>query len=272
MTPLFRPEAVDGQRQSWLGGVRLIRPLSLTLLTSFAVSVAALVFTGLLVGEYTRKAHISGVLVADRGWVGVGVPQQSQVIEVLATGGQVVQRDDVLFVVSTDATPSGAGTLERVLVRAPQDGVVVAVRAVPGQRLAPSAVMASLAPAQVRLQAQFYAPSSAIGYLRPDQPVLLRYPAFPPQQFGHFPGRVLQVSRTPLVASELPAAGARGTGSTADEPLYRIAVALDAQSVQANGQVLALAAGMQVETDVPLERRRLIEWLFDPVRALAGRA
>ena len=60
----------------------------------------------------------------------------------------------------------------------------------------------------------------------PTQTVRLRYEAFPYQQFGHHPGQVLQVSRTPLAPSELqalslPVAPAEG------EALFRITVALD---------------------------------------------
>ncbi len=32
-----------------------------------------------------------------------------------------------------------------------------------------------------------------------------------------------------------------------------------------------LAAGMQLDADVMLERRRLVEWLFAPVLGIAGR-
>ena len=64
MSALFRAEAIEGQRQSWLGDVRLIRPLSLTVLTVFAVSVAALLLGFMFAGEFTRKARLSGVLVA----------------------------------------------------------------------------------------------------------------------------------------------------------------------------------------------------------------
>jgi membrane fusion protein len=53
--------------------------------------------------------------------------------------------------------------------------------------------------------------------------------------------------------------------------LYRITVALDQQSVQAYGQPQALSPGMAVDADVLLDRRRLIEWLFEPVLGLAGR-
>jgi len=151
----------------------------------------------------------------------------------------------------------------RVVVRAPADGVLGAVVAGLGQAVSPSAALATLLPADARLRAHLYAPSSAVGFLRADQPVLLRYQAFPYQKFGHHKGQVLQVSRTPLPAGEV--------GAAAGEPMYRVTVALERQTVEAYGQPQALAAGMQLEADVLLDRRRLIEWIFEPVLGLSGR-
>ena len=101
----------------------------------------------------------------------------------------------------------------------------------------------------------------------------LRYQAFPYQKFGHHAGQVLQVSRTPLQATELaglPLPEAM-KGAASAEPLYRITVALDAQAVKAYGQPQPLAAGMQLEADVLLDRRRLIEWIFEPLLSVTGR-
>jgi membrane fusion protein len=56
------------------------------------------------------------------------------------------------------------------------------------------------------------------------------------------------------------------------EPLYRIKAALDSQTVLAYGRPQPLQAGMQVEADILLDRRRLIEWIFEPLLSLAGRA
>ena len=164
----------------------------------------------------------------------------------------------------------------RIVVRAPQDGVVTALIAEPGQSVEPSAALASLVPTHARLQAQLYAPSSAVGFLRPEQTVLLRYQAYPYQKFGHHAGHVLQVSRTPLQQSELAGLPLPGVVSGAalgsnGEPLYRITVALDEQSVRAYGQAQPLAAGMQLDADVLLEKRRLIEWIFEPLLSVAGR-
>ena len=158
---------------------------------------------------------------------------------------------------------------QRIVVRAAQDGTISAVVVEPGQSVASAGAMASLIPADTRLQAQLFAPSSAVGFVRPDQTVMLRYQAFPYQKFGHQSGRVLQVSRAPLQSAEL--AGILLPGAASGEPLYRITVTLEQQSVNAYGQPQALSPGMQLEADVLLDRRRLIEWLFEPVLGMAGR-
>ncbi|WP_310385330.1 HlyD family secretion protein [Roseateles sp.] len=161
----------------------------------------------------------------------------------------------------------------RLLLRAPSDGVVATLQAERGQSINAGTVLASLLPAQTQMVAQLYAPSSAIGFVRPQQAVNLRYQAFPYQKFGQQSGRVLQVSRTPLTPAELallnlPSALSQGALS---EPLYRITVGLDRQSVSAYGQEQALQPGMQLDADVLLERRSLIEWIFEPLLSLARR-
>jgi membrane fusion protein len=154
------------------------------------------------------------------------------------------------------------------VVRAPQDGVVSAVLASPGQTVTAAAALASLVPTGSALQAYLYAPSSAVGFLRAQQPVLLRYHAFAYQKFGHQRGRIERISLAPLQAAEL--AGQAWAGD-AREPMYRITVALERQQMQAYGAMQALVPGMQLDADVPIERRKLYEWLFEPVLGMANR-
>lgn len=151
----------------------------------------------------------------------------------------------------------------QVLVRAPQAGTVSAVLAEPGQSVSPASALASLVPAGAVLQAHLYAPSSAIGFVRAGQPVRMRFDAFPYQKYGLVNGRVLQVSRTPLAASEV-AALALAPAGIETQALFRITVAMDDQA-QAGSAALSLVAGMRLSADVLLDRRRLIEWLFEPL-------
>ena len=418
MANLFRPEVLENRQRDWLGSIQLIRPVSLGLLTAFVVATALAVASYLVLGEYTRKARVSGYLVPDQGVIRLMSPQAATLLEAHAVEGATVRRGDVLFVLSVgQSTLSGdtqaavrsslalreqslqgaarqRGALEqtqlaaldrqiedmrrelgsmaaeadlqrerltlaqqaqarleslrndnfvssaqvqtkaeevlglkaqmqalerqrsahlreitalqaqrrelpmrvqaqqgeidrdlaalaqqaaenearqRIVVRAPQDGVVTGVLAQVGQTVTPSVAMASLLPANARLQAQLFAPSSAVGFVRPNQQVQLRYQAFPYQKFGHQTGSVALVSRSPLQGTELAGLPMQAAANAASEPLYRITVTLDQQSVAAYGQAQALVPGMQLEADVLLDRRRLIEWLFEPVLGITGR-
>jgi membrane fusion protein len=414
---LFRPEALEAQRQPWLGRVQLVRPLSLTVLTFGIVLALLAVLAFLSLAEYTRRATTVGVLVPDRGLIRLVPAVAGTVLERQAVEGRVVQAGDVLFVLSLEraqlaadgeeqvrrsldergrslataarqqqalasaraaalarriaalerelAQTDGEAALQRqrlalaqqslarlrslqaeqfiseaqvqakseellglqaaaqaltrqraslereraelegerqtlplvaggavggierdlaqlaresaeqqaerrLVVRAPQAGTVAAVLAEPGQAVSPASALASLVPAGARLQAHLYAPSSAVGFVRPQMPVQLRFEAFPYQRFGHWPARVIEVSRVPLGASELaalalPATAAAGAG----EPLFRITVALEAR--RGGEEAVPLTAGMRLAADVLLERRRLIEWLFEPLIAWRGR-
>ena len=418
MANLFRPEVLENRQRDWLGSIQLIRPVSLGLLTAFVVATALAVASYLVLGEYTRKARVSGYLAPDQGVIRLMSPQAGTLLEAHAVEGATVRRGDVLFVLSVgQSTLSGdtqaavrsslalreqslqgaarqRGALEqtqlaaldrqiedmrrelgsmaaeadlqrerltlaqqaqarleslrndnfvssaqvqtkaeevlglkaqtqalerqrsahlreitalqaqrrelpmrvqaqqgeidrdlaalaqqaaenearqRIVVRAPQDGVVTGVLAQVGQTVTPSVAMASLLPANARLQAQLFAPSSAVGFVRPNQQVQLRYQAFPYQKFGHQTGSVALVSRSPLQGTELAGLPLQAAANAASEPLYRITVTLDQQSVAAYGQAQALVPGMQLEADVLLDRRRLIEWLFEPVLGITGR-
>jgi membrane fusion protein len=117
-------------------------------------------------------------------------------------------------------------------------------------------------PEGAQLQAHLFAPSGAVGFVRPEQGVRLRVQAYAHQKFGVLAGRVVQVSRTPLGAEELVGLVPSGGG----EPMFRITVALDTKEWSQ-----PLAAGMRLDADVLLERRRLVEWLFAPVIGLKQR-
>lgn len=112
-------------------------------------------------------------------------------------------------------------------LRAPRDGIVTAIQAHVGQTAHPAHPLATLLPADGELIAHLLAPSRAVGFIEPGRPVLLRYQAFPYQKFGQYEGRVESVSKTALSPQELANLGV----AAAPDPLYRVAVRLDAQHV-----------------------------------------
>lgn len=156
-------------------------------------------------------------------------------------------------------------TRHSVVIVAPTDGVVTTIIAEIGQTAQMSTPLLSILPAGTILEAQLLVPTRAAGFIKPRQEVALRYQAFPYQRFGHYLGFVTDVSRTVITPNEttLPI--------TITEPVYRVTVRLSEQQVSAYGQALSLQAGMILDADVRIDRRRLIEWIFDPVFAITGR-
>lgn len=174
--------------------------------------------------------------------------------------------------VASQRATAGQERIERDLqyrasIVAPASGRVGTLLVEPGQNVLPGTILATIVPVDAPLEAHLFAPSRAIGFVRPGQEVSLRYLAFPHQKFGSHRATVTAISRSPLPAAELGYAPPEGSR----EPLYRIKVALDAQAVPAYGRREPLQPGMQVEADLQLDRRRLVEWVFEPLLSLSGR-
>nr|WP_277624179.1 HlyD family efflux transporter periplasmic adaptor subunit [Undibacterium sp. TS12] len=178
---------------------------------------------------------------------------------------------------------------QAVQITAAQAGTVAALTNQPGQAVNAGQVLASLLPAGTEagnaesgaLEAHLYAPSRTAGFITPGQEVLIRYAAFPYQKFGLHKATVIDVSRTPFAPTELPQnlattilsnAQQAINGFNSNEALYRIKVRLNSQSINAYGQAQALKPGMTLEADVMQDRRRIWEWVLEPVLAMAQRA
>ncbi len=404
---LFRREALDFNREKSLGDVVLVRPISFSLLTIFAVVFAAAVIVFAFSAEYTRKTHVSGYLAPDKGLIKVFAPQAGTLIEKHVKEGQQVKRGDTLFVLSTErssreSAETQASAIEKlkqrraslekelakqgtidtiqvqstqqrirgmeaelgqlrgemgiqqlrvssarenlaryrtlmknqfvsavqaqqkneelleqqarlqalmrtrtalerdintlrhdvtstdlratnqrsaierdissleqemteyearrtIVITAPGDGTVTAILAERGQTAQPQSALLSILPTGAVLEAQLLVPSRAIGFIAAHQEVAVRYQAFPYQRFGSHRGRITEISRTLITGqdTQLPIAP--------QEPVYRVTVALDAQSVQAYDQKIALQSGMLLDADIWLDHRRIIDWVFDPL-------
>lgn len=152
-------------------------------------------------------------------------------------------------------------------VVSPVTGTIATRLAKPGQAVQAGQPLLSVLPGDGRLEAELLVPSRAIGFVEPGDTVLLRYQAYPYQKFGHQQGRVARISRSALGAGEIGAlTGAQHGG----EPLYRVTVTLLEQSITAYGRRESLKPGMLLDADILGERRRLVEWIFEPLYSLKG--
>ncbi|MXF46287.1 HlyD family efflux transporter periplasmic adaptor subunit [Raoultella sp. Lac2] len=150
-------------------------------------------------------------------------------------------------------------------LRAPEQGTVSAVLVKPGQIVSAGQTIAMLLPDNAHLQARILLSSRAIGFIQSGQRVVLRYESFPWQKFGQHSGAVSEISTSPLSPQEV----ASLTGNTQiQEPLYQVKVTLDSQSVQAYGKQFALRPGSALDADFIVDKRRIYEWVLEPLNAL----
>ena len=182
---------------------------------------------------------------------------------------------------SLDQEASENAARKTMVISAPYAGTITALNLKAGQSVQNGQALATLVPQAADsdasgpgpLQAQLFAPSRTAGFIRVGQTVYLRYDAYPYQKFGLHQGRITSVSATPFAPSELPPNLAEQllTQAGSKEALYRVNVSLEAQSIQAYGEALPLKAGLTVEADVLQERRKVWEWVLEPVLAARQR-
>ncbi|WP_221434550.1 MULTISPECIES: HlyD family secretion protein [Massilia] len=158
-----------------------------------------------------------------------------------------------------------------VPVRARQNGTITAIAANLGQTVGAATSLASILPEGNKLEAEMYVPSRAVGFIKPGMSALVRYQAFPYQKFGQHPARVREVVTTSVRPEELPTSAAAMPGAVQAEPVYRIRLELDQQTVRAYGAQIPLRSGMLVDASVMLERRKLYEWVLEPLFSISGR-
>lgn len=411
MSGLFRKEAIDAQRRSWLGGISLAQPLRFWILAVFTAAAASAIVGFLYLGEYSRRSRVMGELVPDLGLSTVVAPSAGVVARLDVEEGDHVRRQDGLLTINVPRVTSsgqdavstlldaqrsrmtsveamsefqdrqlaaqqegakaqrsamlrelsqieaeihtrgeqvriGRETLARfrsvederyvslvqinqqeqsileavnaqqalqrqatsirrnlaeleqrlaeiphqrlsakaaserdlaalsqetvrmeadgeLLLRAPVTGLVANRLVEAGQAVQPGQPILSLLPQGSELRAQLLVPSSAIGFVKSGDRVLLRYQAYPYQKFGAHEGTVIRISRSALTGAQ--------EGSDAKQSLYRVLVSLDQQGVLAYGKIETLRPGMQLEADIMGERRKLYEWLLEPLYSVTGK-
>jgi membrane fusion protein len=411
---LFRQEAIDAQREKFLGEATIARPVPFWVFTLLAAGIAVLLIAVALWGQYTRRERVEGFLALDVGDARVLIPDSGRVTDLLIKEGDEVKAGDAMAKISLDRTTgSGASTSDAValemqhrrtilekeqsqwrdlgtqqveqlrrrqrdldgeltqidremrlqevriksareqleryaglagekkfvsealvkqkhdevtdqeiklqtlrrqrgqverdlgsarmeepaiqmraraqveqvsrqiselqegmaqaesrretVIRAPMSGVVTNIAVNRGQSIAADSPFATVLPKGSGMHIELLVPTRAIGFVKPGQEVVLRYEAFPYERFGQYRGVITTIGRNVWTQGE------RIGPLSAKEPVYRVDVKLDNQTVKALDQEFALRPGMLVNADLLLERRTLLEWIFEPVLRLKDR-
>jgi HlyD family secretion protein len=155
-------------------------------------------------------------------------------------------------------------------LKAPQAGIVKELAThTTGAVLQPGTVLMTLVPSDEQLLAEVWVDNQDIGFVRVGQDVKLKLATYPFQKYGMVDGTVRQVGAD---ASEPGQMGGNTGQKWADgKPegaryRFRALVTLAAQGLT-NGELRqTLSPGMQVQAEIKLGERTVLEYLLSPVQ------
>lgn len=104
------------------------------------------------------------------------------------------------------------------------------------------------------------------GFVREGQQVRVKLEAFPFTRYGTLHGTVVTVSNDAIPAGAEASGAAKDLARDAAGPLvFPTRIALDATSIEVEGEAVALVPGMSVTAEVKTGSKRVLEFLLDPL-------
>lgn len=148
-----------------------------------------------------------------------------------------------------------------ILVKTPIDGNISALQIKSGMYYNNNKPIAIIVPKSSLIEAVLLVPSNSIGFIKKGDKVLLKYAAYPYQQFGQGEGEIYHISSTSLSSDELTLSNRQEI----KEPMYLVKVSIKKQNLYLNQMRYILKPGIKVEASVILEEKPIINWIVDPI-------
>ena len=154
-------------------------------------------------------------------------------------------------------------------LKAPQAGIVKDLAThTPGTVVAPGTILLTLVPHDEPLVAEVWVENIDAGFVQAEQKARVKLAAYPFQKYGMLDGVVKQVSAD---AQEKPESGNPAIKS-AQQAAYRALINLGSGHLESQGRQLRLVPGMQVNAEIHLGTRSVLEYLLSPVQKVAHEA
>ncbi|MEW6500475.1 MAG: HlyD family type I secretion periplasmic adaptor subunit [Thermodesulfobacteriota bacterium] len=158
---------------------------------------------------------------------------------------------------------------ELLELKAPQSGVVKDLAThTSGTVVQPGTVLLTLVPQNETLRAEVWVTNEDIGFVRPGQPVKLKFVAFPFQKYGMAEGTVEHVSADATDPTATNGNGAPPSDATG-KPMpfvYKALVTMKTMVLETDGERFPLTAGMRTNAEIVLGTRTVAEYLLSPVQ------
>ncbi|MGI4813618.1 MAG: HlyD family efflux transporter periplasmic adaptor subunit [Janthinobacterium lividum] len=256
-----------------------------------ALAICLLVFATF--ARHTQILPSRGLFLSAARIVSVKAPVAGVIVATHVRRGDQVDAGAPLF---TIARHTGMRTIDaaaqRVTVRAPVAGCVADLSLIRGGHVLPdqqtvmtlqrprtiaptnpsgdampasSAAASTVAPSMPAARVVAYVGAAAMGAIATDRGVRVWFDAYPPELYGSFQARVLNISHTAIDIRHAPLRLPE-TGS-----YYQITLALTDPVTGPARELLALRDGMSVTVDFIGEQRTVLEWLLAPLQRIRQR-
>ncbi len=156
-------------------------------------------------------------------------------------------------------------------IRASEDGLISNAIAVKGDRVTMDKALCTIIPEGAILEGIMFVHSRNIGFIHVGQTILLKYDAYPYQNFGLYKGKIVNIAESALSQKEydFPVLPNMDNPYILDS-YYRVVVELDKQTVRAYGKLSHLNAGMTFIGEIIGEKRKIWQWILEPIYTLRG--
>jgi len=172
---------------------------------------------------------------------------------------------------SIDARIGHLKTESVLQVQAQSAGEVLAVTGKVGDSVEAGQFVAAVGEVNAEPLIVLDAPARATGLVKVGQKVVLKYDAFPFKTFGIQHGTITSISSAAIRSPATEGDSGLDPRPVSRQSLYRIEVRPDSDEIEAYGEKKKIALGSTLSADIIVEKRRLIDWVLDPIRAMRGR-
>ena len=149
---------------------------------------------------------------------------------------------------------------------APRAGIVKDLAThTPGSVVAPGTVLMTLVPVDEPLYAEVWVNDLDIGFVHAGQPVQIKLAAFPFYRYGLIPGTVVSVGAD-VTETGAPAAAESTDSGQGRQARFRTIVEPSTLDIDADGRRHRLTPGMQVNAEIRLRDRTVLDYLWSPLR------
>ncbi|QRN02595.1 HlyD family efflux transporter periplasmic adaptor subunit [Legionella sp. MW5194] len=146
------------------------------------------------------------------------------------------------------------------LVQAPINGRLTVIHYQVGQQISPSDELVKIIPDNTDLLAEIQVPVKHAGFMSRNDPITLRYDAYPYERFGTYTAIIKDID--PVISVDKTAPHS--------EPYYRVRAKLGRQFVTVYGRQKGLQQGMTFSAVMTGTRRKVWQWIWEPINHFMG--